>query len=345
MSQGLSRVCFTTSDPRSGTQATLQAADSGDEGQAADGRQAADEARLYTKEGQETQAGLALKDAAKIGKETPEQVRTKLTDVEEIVPGSPATTFQAAPNYGLGQLERGVGATSEGQAALQRVREEQGVARAGALEKDVFRPGNPEEVSNHLRVRMQANDTAAEAAEQAAIARAEQQTQAAIARAERAGVAAGGTNTPEVYGQILRRELDEANTAARTNERTLWQSVDPDNRLSVNTGPVANAEFRVYRDEMTQAGAASVTDAERMIGGVIQKYGQVVPFREMQDLRSLVSGAMRQELRTNGNSPAYARLSRLRGSIEESVSAPYEAGGGSQSRAGCLVRECSRAAG
>ena len=122
----------------------------------------ADEARLYTKEGQETQAGMALKEAAKTGKETPEQVRAKLTDVEEIVPGSPATTFQAAPNYGLGQLERGVGSTTEGQAALQRVREEQGVARTGALEKDVIRPGNPEEVANNIRERMRVEDAIAE---------------------------------------------------------------------------------------------------------------------------------------------------------------------------------------
>ena len=280
----------------------------------------ADEARLLTKGGQETQAGLALRGAAT----DPAAAERALGAVDEILPGSKPTTFQASGgDYGLGQMEKAV--SNARPAPFIERRAQQGATRTEALE-GAARPGNPEEVANELRARMAANDAAAEAAEKAAVARAEQQTQAAVARAERAGVAAGGTNTPEIYGQVLRRELEEANAAARTNERTLWQGVDPDNRLSVNTSPVMNAEFRIYRDEMTQAGAASLTDAERRIAEVIQRYGQAVPFREMQDLRSLVSSTMRQELRTNGNSPAYARLARLRGSIEESVSAPFEPG-------------------
>ena len=47
-----------------------------------------------------------------------------------------------------------------------------------------------------------------------------------------------------------------------------------------------------------------------------------IPFRDMRDLRSLVSTEMRKELFTNGPSPAYARLTQLRGAIEEFVNNP-----------------------
>jgi hypothetical protein len=277
--------------------------------------------RLYSKAGQEEMAGLAMKGSTK----TPvPALRDKLRDVEEIVPGSEPTTFQATGDYGLGQLERGV-ATKE-QAPFAERRAEQAAARQGALEKDVIRPGNPEEVANDLRARMKAEDAAAEAAEKAAIARAEATTQAATARAEAADRAAGGTGfTPDISGQVFQRELTEANTASRNAASRLWDDIDPQGRLSVDASPVINAEFRA-RSNMTLADAESVTDAERAIQRVINSYGPVTSFREMRSLRSLISTSMREERRRAGESPAWGRMAELRGMVEQSVAAPFERG-------------------
>jgi hypothetical protein len=62
-------------------------------------------------------------------------------------------------------------------------------------------------------------------------------------------------------------------------------------------------------------------------------YKPVEPFKELSDLRSAVSSAMRNELVTSGRSPAYGRLSALRGGIEDAIGnavehhAAQEAGG------------------
>ena len=129
----------------------------------------ADEARLLTEGGQKTQAGLALREAAT----DPAAAQRALGQVDEIIPGSQPTTFQASGDYGLGQLERGV--QTKAQAPFAERRAEQAIARQNALES-AERPGNPEEVSNQLRARMRAEDTIAESAERVAVARAEQAT-------------------------------------------------------------------------------------------------------------------------------------------------------------------------
>lgn len=283
----------------------------------------ADEGRLYTKEGQETQAGLALKQAAKEGKETPEQVRTKLADVEEIIPGSEPTTFQASGNYGLGQLERGV--QTKAQAPFQERRAEQAAARQRALETTET-PGNPEEVANNIRERMRVEDAIAESAERTAVARAEEAARVAAERAQRADRAAGGTGfTPDISGQVFQRELTEANTASRNAASRLWEGIDPQGRLSVNADPVINADFRL-RNGMTLADAETITDAERRIQGVIGQYTPVVSFAEMRSLRSLISDEMRAEMRARGPTKAYGRMAELRTAVEQSAVAPFEAG-------------------
>src|SRR5580765_799958 len=260
---------------------------------------------LTTKAGQEVSAGKMLERAAS----DPDAAIGALDAAKEIVPGSKPTTFQASGDLGLGQLERVVQNTPEGQAAFQQRWAEQNNARVNAL-RSLNEGAEPEAVSNHLRTAMQADDALAET-----------ELAAARARAEAADAQLGDNVSPEISGQVMRRELDEAHARIKAREREAWDAVDPNGELFVNAGPVSNAQFRIYGD-MTQAGAAALTDGERTISGLISSYPQTTSFREMRDLRSLISSEMRNELFTKGATPAYARLSQLRGAVEESVSRP-----------------------
>ena len=63
----------------------------------------------------------------------PEAAIGALDAAKEIVPGSKPTTFQASGDLGLGQIERVVQNTPEGQAAFQQRWAEQNNARVNAL--------------------------------------------------------------------------------------------------------------------------------------------------------------------------------------------------------------------
>ena len=45
----------------------------------------------------------------------------------------------------------------------------------------------------------------------------------------------------------------------------------------------------------------------------------VTPFSEVTALRSRISSAMREEMRSAGSTPTYARLAQLRGSVEDAI--------------------------
>ena len=263
---------------------------------------------LMTKGGQEVTAGKMLEKAAV----DPDAAIGALDAAKEVVPGSKPTAFQASGDLGLGQLERVVQNTPEGQAAFQQRWAEQNNARTNAL-RGVQQGGDANTVHTHLRTAMEADD-----------ALAEMELAAARTRAEQASTDLGPNVTPEIQGQILRRELDEAHQRIKTRETEAWNAVDPNGTLFTNAGPVSNAQFRIY-GEMSEAAAAGMTEPERTISGIISRYPQTVPFRDMRDLRSLVTTSMREELRARGPSPTYARLSQLRGAIEESTRNPVDA--------------------
>ena len=250
--------------------------------------------------GPEAEAGRYLESKAR----DPEAARRALEAPEEIVSGSKPTTFQQTGDLGLGQVERG--ATTRQPASFQERFGEQNAARLEAME-NIQKAGSPEEVATHLRTALQ-RDTA----------QADEGVRLAQQRAWEASQQVGGTYDPTTYGNIFRRELQIAEDAARANERTLWQQVDPDGTLRVNPQPIQALERGVYGN-MTEAGAVSITPAERQIADLIQGYRSIVPFQELRDLRSLTSTALREELYTRGQTPAYARLSRLRGGIEEAI--------------------------
>ena len=256
--------------------------------------------------GREAIAGRTLESRA----ENPTEVRDTLANApREIVPGSKPTTFQVTGDIGLGALEREQ-QTRNPQEFMQR-RAEQNAARIEALQ-GIQPTGSPAEVANTVRGSLRDIDTLTHGA----VERATQEAQGAAQ-------AIGGQGVPEQYGASLRGVLQDAENTARTRERALWNAVDPDGTLTVGMAPVRSAVDRVYGN-LTAAGQAGLTGTENSIRQVVGTYKPTEPFREIADLRSAISSAMRHELSTAGRSPAYARLSALRGAVESSISGAVE---------------------
>jgi hypothetical protein len=282
----------------------------------------------------------------------------------EIVPGSVGTTGQIAGDTGLLNWERGVRQQNpaefnnrdaaqnsaqiahlesvqptgnaadlpgviagQREAAAKAVQANTGVVEAlsnasvksaeagqkNALEglKTLAPDASPAEVSGHFRNMREALDRF---------------TQAEVDKAQAAAEAARGkipANRPEDVGAALRAPAQEARNAAKEQENALWKAVDPNGTLSVSMGPIQQAKNAIYGN-ITKAGEASLSPAERSLTGVIDQYGHVESFRELTDLRSSVSSAMREELRNSGRTPAYARLTQLRQGIENAIDSAVE---------------------
>lgn len=147
----------------------------------------------------------------------------------------------------------------------------------------------------------------------------ETQMAAVAKKAEDARLAsAPNASSPEQVGQNLREPAQEARNSAKENENTLWKAVDPDGTLAVSMGPVQEAKKAIYGG-LTKAGEADLSPVERSLTGVIDEYKPVESFRELTDLRSSVSTAMRKELKESGRTQAYGRMSQLRSGIENAI--------------------------
>lgn len=258
-------------------------------------------AKQVVSRGPEAKAGRTIEAAAT----DPAAVRAALENPPaEIIPRSAPTTFEATGDLGLGQLQRA--AENRNRQLFQARQGEQNTARLQALE-DLQKTGSSVDVADHLRDVLRRHEAGINADYKLAEMRAWEETQRL-----------GGTHDPTTYGNILRRELQGAEEAARAGERQLWQQVDPDGTLVAGALPIQELERGIY-GRMTQAGSASIIPAERTISELIQNYPGTVPFKELTDLRSLVSTAMRQERMANGQTPALGRLIQLRSGIEDAV--------------------------
>lgn len=220
----------------------------------------------------------------------------------ELVPASQPTTAQTAGDMGLLSLEREQ-ATKNPAEFMQR-RTDQNAARHVALE-GIQSGANPGDVGDFLRGQFSAFDD-----------QAQHHIDALTAQAQHQAEGLGGAGHPEQHGAGIRDALQQAETTARVRERSLWKAVDPDNSIRVDASPT----FQAAQD--IQSGmsrfAAPMEGPEKGVFDSLQGSKQL-SLGELSDLRSRVSTAARGELITNGNSPAYARLIRLRGAIQNNL--------------------------
>lgn len=261
-------------------------------------------AQPFTQAGQKQIAGQTLRGAA----ENPSAAADALEAPAQLVPGSVPTTAQAAGDMGLLSLERSA-QTRRPDLFRQRAAD-QNAARVTAM-GGVERAGDPMDVTRVLRSQLDDIEQTTQAAVDAA-----RQT------ADTATAAVGGNQPIEAYGSRIRDSAVAAENAARQRERALWAAVDPEDNLALNVAPVRQA-VKEIRAGITPS-ATPISGAEGQIYGAVAGYKDVMPFRHLTDLRSNISTEMREELRQRGRTASYARLSRLRGAVEDAINTAVE---------------------
>jgi hypothetical protein len=257
---------------------------------------------------------LAAVSASAAEQQAGRRLATQATDIQavrsrlangprELVPGAVPTTFQQTGDMGLGAMERQM-ATQRPDLFKQRGAD-QNQAMVSALE-GVQTGGDPLDLARSITRRFDDLDQEHEA-------RIAGLTEQAQTRAQ----GLGGVGTPEGYGADLRSVIADAEAGVRQREGALWQAVDPHNDLTGN--------MTRTRDAAREIAAAVPRTAKPMAGEEAQIFGlasslpAVAPVSELIALRSRLSSEMRAELMTNGRSPAYARLSQLRGAIQDNL--------------------------
>ncbi|GGE24897.1 hypothetical protein GCM10011390_50420 [Aureimonas endophytica] len=239
-----------------------------------------------------------------------DRLRASATDIQavrdnldqgatELVPGSQPTTFQMSGDMGLGGLERGAAARRP--ELFNQRRADQNAAQVNAI-GGLQSNGAPEAVVSAIRKRMNEIDADADTA----IAQAQG---SARTSAERVGQG----QAPEQAGAALRASLEAARGVAKDRERALWRAVDPDGTLALAPAGLKR-EAETITTGRTQS-AKPPSGEEAAILDVVKGYGDVVPLRELTDLSSRLKTEMRAERMANGESPAYARMSRLSSAI------------------------------
>lgn len=268
----------------------------------------------FTDEGQQAIAAAKLRGAftdpeaaqAELAKNAAVQVPG--AGLGEIIPGSKPTTGQLTGDLGALSLEREL-ATKQPELAKSNPfgtgSEQQNAARTAALQ-GVQPTGSPEDVGNLVRSQL----AKIESDQDAEIAKA---TAAAQSSASKVGTGVA----PEDVGAHIRATLQGGRDVTKVQERQLWKAVDPDGTLALPAEPVSNAANEIASSVAPTA--KPMSGEEAAIFDTASNMPKVAPFSDMTALRSRVSTAMREEMMSNGASPAYARLSQLRGSIEEAI--------------------------
>lgn len=242
-------------------------------------------------------AGQQLTQAAT----DPTAVREALAGgVNEIIPESTPTTFQQVGDEGLGALERAK--ATQNPDLWARVRVKQNTARQSVV-TGLRGDGDPMAVVNNVRARRMAIDQTA------------QQINDITAQARNARTGAIGLEyDPEAAGAAMRDPILANEAAARAHEGMLHEAVDPEGTLGMDATPIRK-EAKAILSEQT-ASAAPLGANESHILDAAAGYKPLMPYREVAQLSQHVNSSLRQELRTNGRTPTYARLSRFKAALE-----------------------------
>lgn len=224
---------------------------------------------------------------------------------QEIVPGSKPTLFQQSGDLGIGAAEKAASNTSEGKTALAARAATQNQARVSAL-GGIQSNADPAAVSQFVTGKLNDIDVQTQGALDAA-------THAAQAKTG----AMGGDASPEAQGAALRQSLADAHESARQQTSALYQAVDPDGTLTGNVQATKAAAKDVL--SQMQPTSAPMEGQEAQAFKAAAAMPDVAPLKTLTELRSNVGAQMASELRNSGATPAYARLSRLYGAIQDNL--------------------------
>lgn len=287
------------------------------------------------KAGQEQLAGGVLSDALNNRAGTMDALDNA---PRELVPGSSPTTFQLTGDMGLGSLERQY--ATQDPAAFNNLRAEQNQAQVGAL-GEIQKTGTPEDVSAHLRSRLDELDQQAGAIQNTAMQRAQTasgalggnqspgfygeairgeiapQVQAATETAAGQVNALGGAGTTEGFGAALREPYQQTTEALRQQRNRLYNAIDPDNSLNIVASSLRDASGDLYAS--TSKLATPLSGEEAGIKAAIKGLPDVVPFNDLRALDSRITAAMSTERRAAGETPVWGRLTQLKKAVSDAI--------------------------
>ena len=128
--------------------------------------------------------------------------------------------------------------------------------------------------------------------------------------------ALGGAGSASDRGAALRGPARDAEADAADRLNQAYAAVPDD--VAANIAPVKRMARSLYADP-EPAVAASITPAEQGIADALSQYGNDVTFKSARAIDTLVTGAMRKELATEGRSPAYRRLLQVKSAWEDAI--------------------------
>jgi len=254
--------------------------------------------------GQAQMAGRALESAAS----DPNAVRTALADYQApAVPGSQPTTFQVTRDPLLGQVERGLARDGgEGSAAFSSRSDLQNDARVTAL-RSLAPEGNPAALQAEAQSQAAAVDQAGQS-----------RVQAVRGLAGQALDRVGGNLPPGSESQVganLRAPLVATDAAARASERELWQAIDPDGNLAVESGPLQAKA----REVLNSAGVLPPKGDEATILDAAANGPAVMPFKRLTDMRNAITDTLRGARNDPERSQEVRRLSMLLDGVHDAM--------------------------
>lgn len=223
----------------------------------------------------------------------------------EGVAGEKFTTPQLTQDRGALSAERAISTKSPEDFRSNEYgtgADQQNAARVEAFSRMQQR-GTPEDVANFLRQQRDELDAHYGAAEDTA-----------RQKAEGLGSQVGTGAPAEAVGSDLRGALQQGLDAAKAKEDALWSMVPKDSVVVAK--PIAEAS-QAIAGRMTPS-TVPMGATEKHIFDVAAGYGDHVTLGEVGDLRSSISQAMR-EARRNGDDRSLARLTQLRGSVEDAI--------------------------
>lgn len=256
-----------------------------------------------------------------------------------LVPGSQPTLAEQVQIPGVSALQHQV--ETENGVPFQERRATQNQARVDAL-GNVQPTGAPEEVANRFRSNLAALDQKAEGLVNARTGQAQTeasnlggtqtpefygsqisgevqpQIDAATRQAVDATRSLGGTGTPEEYGAAQRAAAETAKAALNAQRRAHYDAIDPDGTLNIVASPVRTRGEQMARsiDPLAQP----ATGEEAAILHAVTTLPDVIPFNSLRALDSRITAAVSQERRTAGETPAWGRLTQLKGAVQDAIS-------------------------
>jgi len=223
---------------------------------------------------------------------------------QELVPGSQPTTGQLTGDKGVLSAEREKLFDAKDQRFLDRMEAQEGARRA-ALEGqgpggDVDRPSAF--FQNQLETIQRGADEA--------VAR-------ITAGAEQLAQRIGHGESPENLGATLRASLERVKRSENEARRKLYDAVDPDGSLNLVSVPVRDAAAKIKGG--VDPYGTPLSQVENDILARMASLPDVAPYKSLQALDTYITGEMKRERMSAGESPSWRRLTQMKKATMDAI--------------------------